>query len=256
MTVLREIQGPAGTLEVLLDKPAERGVTGEGLLATGADSGIRAAVVLGHPHPQRGGTMHTKGIYHTAKGLSRIGCVVLRFNFRGIGKSEGAWDEGEGEKADFRAALDFMAAQYPSVPLWAGGMSFGSWVGMNVGVEDPRVSTLIGIHPLRFWRADLPVDVRLYSGIGAFEVLYYYETEFQTEAKGKAWTGTSLPFGLQTEYKIDRDGAFAIGVDLRLVRGSYNKWIYNNDKDIASRLDDAPVTTLRFAPRLTFGFHF
>ncbi len=134
---------------------------------------------------------------------------------------------------------------------WSG--SFGSTAD-TAGIG--TVSTLIGIHPLRFWRADLPVDVRLYSGIGAFEVLYYYETEFQTEAKGKAWTGTSLPFGLQTEYKIDRDGAFAIGVDLRLVRGSYNKWIYNNDKDIASRLDDAPVTTLRFAPRLTFGFHF
>ena len=87
--------------------------------------------------------MHTKGIYHTAKGLSRIGCVVLRFNFRGIGKSEGVWDEGEGEKADFRAALDFMAAQYPGVPLWAGGMSFGSWVGMNVGVEDPHDSSRV-----------------------------------------------------------------------------------------------------------------
>lgn len=152
MKVLREIQGPAGTLEVLLDTPAERGVTGEGLLATGVDGGIRAAVVLGHPHPQRGGTMHTKGIYHTAKGLSRIGCAVLRFNFRGIGKSEGVWDEGDGEKADFRAALDFMAARYPGVPLWAGGMSFGSWVGMNVGVEDPRVSTLIGIAaPVNIW---------------------------------------------------------------------------------------------------------
>lgn len=139
-------------------------------------------------------------------------------------------------------ALDF---------AWSG--SFGSTADMaGIGT----VSTLLGIHPLRFWRDDLPVDLRLYSGFGVFEVLYYYETEFQTEAKGKAWTGTSVPFGLQTEYKIDKEGAFALGLDLRMVRGSYNKWIYNNDKDIASRLDDAPVTTLRFAPRLTFGFHF
>ena len=152
MTALREIQGPAGRLEVLLDLPPDKGITTEGLVATGADSGLRAAVVLGHPHPQFGGTMHTKGIYHTAKGLARIGCAVLRFNFRGIGKSEGAWDEGDGEKADFRAALDMMAARYPGVPLWAGGMSFGSWVGMNVGVEDDRVSALIGVAaPVNKW---------------------------------------------------------------------------------------------------------
>lgn len=148
----REIQGPAGRLEVLLDMPAHRGVTSDGLLATGADAAIRAAVVLGHPHPQFGGTMHTKGIYHTAKGLSRIGCAVLRFNFRGVGKSEGTFDEGNGEREDFRAALDFMTERFPGVPLWAGGMSFGSWVGLDVGVRDPRVSLLLGVaSPVNKW---------------------------------------------------------------------------------------------------------
>jgi alpha/beta superfamily hydrolase len=108
--------------------------------------------VLGHPHPQFGGTMHTKGVYHTMKGLSRIGCAVLRFNFRGVGKSEGIWDEGQGERADFRAALDVMAERFPGTPLWAGGMSFGSWVGMNAGVEDSRVSALIGVAaPVNKW---------------------------------------------------------------------------------------------------------
>ena len=143
--MLREIQGPAGRLEALLEMPASRGVTQDGLLAAGAPGGMRAAVVLGHPHPQFGGTMHTKGVYHTAKGLARIGCAVLRFNFRGVGKSEGIWDEGRGELDDFRAALDFMAGRFRGVPLWAGGMSFGSWVGLNVGIEDPRVSALIGV---------------------------------------------------------------------------------------------------------------
>lgn len=148
----REIQGPAGRLEVLLDMPAHRGVTSDGLLATGAGTAIRAAVVLGHPHPQFGGTMHTKGIYHTAKGLSRIGCAVLRFNFRGVGKSEGTFDEGQGEREDFRAALDFMAGRFPDAPLWAGGMSFGSWIGLNVGAQDPRVSLLLGVaSPVNKW---------------------------------------------------------------------------------------------------------
>ena len=150
--MLREIEGPAGRLEALLELPSSRGVTSDGLAATGADGGIRAAVVLGHPHPQFGGTMHTKGVYHTAKGLSRIGCAVLRFNFRGVGKSEGTWDEGRGEWDDFKAGLDVMAARFPGVPLWAGGMSFGSWVALNVGVEDPRVSALIGVaSPTNKW---------------------------------------------------------------------------------------------------------
>ncbi|MGE3956840.1 MAG: alpha/beta hydrolase [Vicinamibacterales bacterium] len=150
--MLRDIQGPAGRLEVILDLPADRGVTGEGLLATGPGEGPRAAVVLGHPHPQFGGTMHTKGIYHTAKGLARIGCAVLRFNFRGVGRSEGTYDEGRGERDDFRAGLDFMAERFPGMPLWAGGMSFGSWVGCNVGVEDPRVSLVLGIAaPVNKW---------------------------------------------------------------------------------------------------------
>lgn len=143
--VLREFQGPTGRLEAILDLPAPKGVTADGLAAVGAEGGVRAAVVLGHPHPQFGGTMHTKGIYHTAKGLTRIGCAVLRFNFRGVGKSEGTWDEGRGEHDDLKTGLDLMAGRFPGVPLWAGGMSFGSWVGMNVGVEDPRVSALIGI---------------------------------------------------------------------------------------------------------------
>ena len=129
---LRDIAGPAGRLEALLDEPA-------------AGTGVRAAVVLGHPHPQHGGTMHTKAVYQAAKALARIGCVVLRFNFRGAGASAGAFDDGPGEMDDFGAALDFLRARHPSSPMWAGGMSFGAWIGMTVGAADPRVSTVIGI---------------------------------------------------------------------------------------------------------------
>jgi alpha/beta superfamily hydrolase len=146
MTALREIQGPAGRLEALLDEPpATRGVSAEGLVHAGRPDGLRAAVVFGHPHPQYGGTMHTKTVYHAAKALARIGCVVLRFNFRGAGKSEGTFDEGDGERGDFRAALDFMTDRYRGVPLWAAGMSFGSWIGLSVGAADPRVSLLLGV---------------------------------------------------------------------------------------------------------------
>ncbi len=146
MTALREIQGPAGRLEILLDEPlTSRGVSDDGLLQTGANGRVRAAVVFNHPHPQFGGTMHTKAVYQSAKALARIGCVVLRFNCRGVGRSEGTYDEGTGERMDFRAALDFMHDRYPDAPLWAAGMSFGSWVGLTIGAEDPRVSLLLGV---------------------------------------------------------------------------------------------------------------
>jgi alpha/beta superfamily hydrolase len=91
--------------------------------------------------------MHTKAVFQGAKGLTRIGCAVLRFNFRGVGSSEGTFDEGEGEKADFTAALDYMRSRYPDVPLWAAGFSFGAWVALEVGALDERVSALIAIAP-------------------------------------------------------------------------------------------------------------
>jgi uncharacterized protein len=145
---LREIAGPAGRLEALLDEPATPGAIGvDGRVSTGHPGGVRAAVVFGHPHTVYGGTMHTKMVYQSAKALSRIGCAVLRFNFRGAGASAGTFDDGPGEMADFRAALDFMQQQYPDVPIWAAGMSFGAWIALTVGAEDPRVSTLIGIAP-------------------------------------------------------------------------------------------------------------
>jgi alpha/beta superfamily hydrolase len=143
---LRDLRGPVGPLEALLDEPAvNRGVNRDGLVEVPAADGLRAAVVFGHPHPRYGGTMHTKVVYHSGKALARIGCAVLRFNFRGTGASAGVFDYGIGEQDDFRAALDFMRDRYPDAPLWAAGMSFGSYVALTVGAEDPRVSVLIGV---------------------------------------------------------------------------------------------------------------
>jgi alpha/beta superfamily hydrolase len=138
MPTITDLNGPAGRLEAVLDLPA----------ADGADAApVRAAVVFAHPHPQFGGTMHTKAVYQGAKGLARRGCAVLRFNFRGVGSSEGTFDQGDGEKADFSAALGYMSAKYPGTPLWAAGFSFGAWVALEVGALDDRVSVLIGIAP-------------------------------------------------------------------------------------------------------------
>ena len=137
-----DIKGPAGVLEGLLDEPVYPPSRRD--LSPAAP---RAAVVFAHPHPEQGGTMHTKVVFQGAKGLTRIGCAVLRFNFRGVGASAGAVDAGQGEKDDYRAALDAMQARYPGAPLWAAGFSFGSWIALETGSDDPRVAVLIAIAP-------------------------------------------------------------------------------------------------------------
>jgi alpha/beta superfamily hydrolase len=141
-----DLNGPAGPLEALLDEPAAAGSIGpDGIANPVYAGGLRAAVVFAHPHTEYGGTMHTKVVYQAAKALSRIGCAVLRFNFRGAGASTGTFTNGPGEMQDFRAALDAIQGKYPGAPLWAAGMSFGSWVATTVAAEDSRVSTMLGI---------------------------------------------------------------------------------------------------------------
>jgi alpha/beta superfamily hydrolase len=130
--IVREVPGAVGSLEALIDRPA---------------GPPRAAVVFAHPLPTEGGTMHTKVVYQGAKALARIGCEVLRFNFRGVGRSAGAWDRGRGELDDFRAAVDFMAARHPGLGIWAAGFSFGSYVALTAGARDDRVCALVGIAP-------------------------------------------------------------------------------------------------------------
>ena len=89
--------------------------------------------------------MHNKVVYNAAKTLDALGIPVLRFNFRGAGLSAGVHDNGRGEQGDVQAALDYLAAQFPGVPLLLAGFSFGSFVGLRVGCRDSRVGELIGI---------------------------------------------------------------------------------------------------------------
>jgi uncharacterized protein len=133
------IRGPAGRLEALLWMPR-------------ASQEIHLAAVVCHPHPLYQGTMHNKVVYQAAKALDSLGIPVLRFNFRGVGASEGSYDHGRGEEDDVRTALDYLEAQVSGVPLLAAGFSFGAWVGLRAGCSDPRVTELIGL--------GLPIDDR------------------------------------------------------------------------------------------------
>jgi alpha/beta superfamily hydrolase len=105
---------------------------------------VRAAIVC-HPHPQAGGTMNNNVVYRVAKALEERGSLVLRFNFRGVGRSTGTYGVGVGEADDVRAAVDFLAARFPHLPLWLAGFSFGARTGMVVGMQDARISHLLGV---------------------------------------------------------------------------------------------------------------
>jgi hypothetical protein len=127
------LAGPAGRLETILWSPPQ------------SEAAPPLAAVVCHPHPLFGGTMHNKVVYQAAKTIHRFGLPVVRFNFRGVGASEGTHDNGNGEVQDVRAVIDFLAAEYPGVPLLAAGFSFGSWVGLRAGCGDPRVVELLGL---------------------------------------------------------------------------------------------------------------
>jgi alpha/beta superfamily hydrolase len=126
------LDGPAGQLEAILWTPAD-----------GTPPPLAALVC--HPHPLFGGTLHNKVVYQAAKSLDALGLPVLRFNFRGVGLSAGTHDRGRGEQDDVRVALEFLAGEFPGVPLLLAGFSFGCWVGLHAGCEDPRVAELMGI---------------------------------------------------------------------------------------------------------------
>jgi len=89
--------------------------------------------------------MHNKVVYQAAKTLHRRGVPVLRFNFRGAGISEGQHDKGRGERQDVRAALDYLAKEFPGLRILLAGFSFGAWVGLQVGCADERVTDVIGL---------------------------------------------------------------------------------------------------------------
>jgi alpha/beta superfamily hydrolase len=123
--------GPAGAVEAALEEPEQ-------------DAG-RACAIVCHPHPLFQGTMQNVVVVHCARGLNDAGLPALRFNFRGVGKSEGVHAEGIGEQDDVRAALAEIRKLYPGRPVLLAGYSFGSAVGFAVGDRDPGVPCLIGI---------------------------------------------------------------------------------------------------------------
>jgi alpha/beta superfamily hydrolase len=125
------LPGPAGKLEALLEEPE--------------DGALSQAALVCHPHPKGGGTMHNKVVYRLARGLRRTGSVVLRFNYRGVNLSEGAYDNGRGETEDARVALQDLRVRYPDVPLTVAGFSFGSRIALRLASQEDNLSRVIAV---------------------------------------------------------------------------------------------------------------
>jgi len=103
------------------------------------------AALVCHPHPLYGGTMHTKVVYRAAKAALAFGVPTLRFNFRGVGESDGEYADGLGERDDVRAALDYLVTRYSAASVCLMGFSFGAWMVLAVGAHHPRVDALVGL---------------------------------------------------------------------------------------------------------------
>ena len=137
------IAGPAGRIEAALDLP-EADASPQPVLA-----------IICHPLPTEGGSMHNKVVTMTARALRESGIATLRFNFRGVGHSAGAFDDGQGELDDLRAVAAWTRAAHPDKALWLAGFSFGAWVSLRAAVE-LGAAALVSIAPPvgRSWSFD------------------------------------------------------------------------------------------------------
>ena len=125
------LDGAAGKLECILEEPEE--------------APLREACLVCHPHPLYGGTMHNKVVYRMARALRRSGSAVLRFNFRGVGRSEGAHDEGVGELEDARRLMEWLRARYPDLAYAVAGFSFGSRIALRLGCALEGTNRIIAV---------------------------------------------------------------------------------------------------------------
>ena len=139
-----DMQGPAGRLEGLLEEP---------------DRSPRFAILVCHPHPLQGGTMHTHAVYRLARGARDASGISLRINFRGVGRSAGQYYGGRGEVEDAAVALALLADRYPDLPRIACGFSFGAHVALAAAPRAPGVTGLLLAGLVVLPQDDVPRDL-------------------------------------------------------------------------------------------------
>ncbi|BCP53084.1 alpha/beta hydrolase [Kaistia sp. 32K] len=130
--------------EVIFTGPAGRI---EGRFQPSKEKNGPIAIIL-HPHPQFGGTMNNAITYQLFYMFAKRGFAVLRFNFRGVGRSQGEFDHGEGELSDAASALDWVQTIHPDArACWVAGFSFGAWIGMQLLMRRPEIEGFISVAP-------------------------------------------------------------------------------------------------------------
>lgn len=130
------IDGPAGRLEAVLEVAQE----------VGQEQPVVGGVVVCHPHPQHGGTLHNKVAHTLARSFVSLGFAALRFNFRGVGQSEGEFDAGAGELDDTLTAIEWLRSRYSQHPVWVAGFSFGAAIAIKAAVAT-EVDGLVSVAP-------------------------------------------------------------------------------------------------------------
>ena len=119
----------------------------EGRYTPGKSPTAPIALIL-HPHPQHGGTMNNKVVYSLFTAFAERDFSTLRFNFRGVGRSQGTYDRGEGELSDAASALDWLQTLNPNArSVWVAGFSFGAWIGMQLLMRRPEIESFISVAP-------------------------------------------------------------------------------------------------------------
>ena len=135
MPLAVQIAGPAGAIEARVEDPLPAGAT------------RRVVGVVCHPHPLFGGTMQNKVVHTLARAMQELGAPTLRFNFRGVGASAGAYDAGRGEIEDAVAAVAWARARWDCDALWLGGFSFGAATALQAATRGARPAKLVTIAP-------------------------------------------------------------------------------------------------------------
>ena len=189
------IPGPAGSLQALWRSGGH------------PQDFVRAAIIC-HPHPLYGGTMENKVVSRIARYISEAGIEAVRFNFRGVGQSDGTYDEGRGERHDLGAVLQYVRNIQPEARLAAVGFSFGAWIALEVGENHPAIQVLVGVAPpVRMF------DFKFVPMLSKPTLIVYAEhDQFTDSATSKTWI-ESASGALESVLIPDVDHFFGERVD-------------------------------------------
>ena len=215
--------------EIILNGPEGRL---EGRYQQNSTPNAPIALML-HPHPQHGGTMNNKVVYSLYQSFQRLGFSVLRFNFRGVGRSQGKFDRGEGELSDAAAALDWLQSwNQNATQCWIAGFSFGAWIGMQLLMRRPEISGFISVAP--------PANVYDFSFLApcpssGLMVQGDQDTVVPQEAVTKLVQKLSHQRGIKIDYRVIPGATHFFNEHLDQLAGTVDQYLVNAIPEAAAK---------------------